>query len=104
VRRGEAVSDPRDAELAAEVAVRIQGLGRIGRWYRRKWVAILHVIALAGAAYWIVIGEWWIGLLLAAALIYPYLLFRFFDRLAANASTAEQKNRALAGTSATQKT
>jgi hypothetical protein len=81
----------------------MQGLARIGRSYRRKWVAILHLIGLAGAAYWIAIGEWWIGLLVVACLVYPYLVFSWFDRLAANASAAEHKNRALAGTSAAQK-
>ena len=98
VRRGEAVADPRDAALAAEVAARMQGLRRIGRWYRKRWIIVLHVLTLVGAAYWVVAGEWWLGALLIAALVYPFVTFVFFDRLADRARLAEEKNRALAGT------
>jgi hypothetical protein len=100
IRRGEAVSDPRDAELAADVAASMQGLRRLAEWHRRRWVYAVHAFAILSGIVWLLQGRWLLGALLVG--VWPYLLLTslHLGRLADRAKASEDKNRALAGTSA----
>lgn len=97
--RGDAVEDPRDAELAAEVAARRQALRRLPEWNRPRWVFVFHAIGLVGAVVALVKGEWLLGGLVLAVFAYLATMSILFNHLAEKASLAEHKNRALARSS-----
>ncbi len=104
VQRGEAVSDPRDAELAIRLAQLVQRAEfppRKARWFRWSWRAHLALLVPTSAAaiYAAVAMDerlgWLVAVLLVVAAANMYFVERWFARLRERAKRAEEANRAV---------
>jgi hypothetical protein len=82
------------------VAARTQRLRRFADWHRRRWVLVVHALGLVSGIVWLIQGNWLVGGLILASFLYLLQMSFLFTRLADRAKAAEDKNRALAGTSA----
>jgi len=114
IRQGRAVTDPRDAPLAADWAERLSAWGRRSPWWLlplqrlrgwRAWLWVVHVVwvgialAFAFALIWSILpGLWrWIvlGFLVYSAITTPLTLRQMF-RVYWNAPEAARLNREVA--------
>ena len=94
------MADPRDAALAAYLAARTQRLRRVAEWLRRPWLLAIHALGIVSGVVWMLQGDWLLGGLLIVSWLYVLQMAFLFRWLADRAKIAEEKNRALAGTSA----